>query len=214
MRAVPSTSPLVIALLATFAVVAGAIITLHLASARRWVASFGVTSTIRAPPSGSRCVSRSAIKEAYANRTSDYAGTRKERVPKMPTYEYACSKCGEHLEVVQSFRDDPLERCPSCRGRLRKVFAPVGIVFKGSGFYKTDSRDSKKSKGSPVTEKPSSESEGSSAKSDSASSASSSSETKGTKSDSKEKSSSDSSGSSGSSSKEPAKSAGKAAARS
>jgi putative FmdB family regulatory protein len=80
----------------------------------------------------------------------------------MPTYEYACSKCGEHLEVVQSFKDDPLERCPACRGRLRKVFSPVGIVFKGSGFYKTDSRDSKKAKsGSTATDKGASESESS-----------------------------------------------------
>ena len=58
----------------------------------------------------------------------------------MPTYEYACKNCGEHLEVVQSFRDDPLTECPKCQGPLRKVFSPVGIAFKGSGFYKTDSR--------------------------------------------------------------------------
>src|SRR5947209_2701767 len=58
----------------------------------------------------------------------------------MPTYEYACKECGEHLEVVQSFKDDPLTECPACGGPLRKVFAPVGIVLKGSGFYKTDSR--------------------------------------------------------------------------
>ncbi len=62
----------------------------------------------------------------------------------MPTYEYACSKCGEHLEVVQSFRDDPLKKCPACGGRLKKVFGAVGIVFKGSGFYKTDSRNGSK----------------------------------------------------------------------
>ena len=60
----------------------------------------------------------------------------------MPTYEYACKNCGEHLEVVQSFRDDPLTECPRCKGPLRKVFSPVGITFKGSGFYKTDSRSS------------------------------------------------------------------------
>jgi putative FmdB family regulatory protein len=58
----------------------------------------------------------------------------------MPTYEYACRTCGEHLEVVQSFTDDPLTECPSCKGELRKVFSPVGIAFKGSGFYKNDSR--------------------------------------------------------------------------
>lgn len=58
----------------------------------------------------------------------------------MPTYEYVCRECGEHLEVVQSFHDEPLETCPSCGGGLRKVFGSIGIVFKGSGFYKTDSR--------------------------------------------------------------------------
>jgi putative FmdB family regulatory protein len=63
----------------------------------------------------------------------------------MPTYEYACSKCGEHLEAVQSFSDEPLKKCPACGGRLKKVFGAVGIVFKGSGFYKTDSRSSTKS---------------------------------------------------------------------
>jgi putative FmdB family regulatory protein len=60
----------------------------------------------------------------------------------MPTYEYACTSCGQHVEAVQSFSDDPLTTCPSCGGTLRKVFAPVGIVLKGSGFYKTDSRSS------------------------------------------------------------------------
>jgi putative FmdB family regulatory protein len=58
----------------------------------------------------------------------------------MPTYEYACRDCGEHLEVVQSFRDDPLTTCPGCEGRLRKVFSAAGIIFKGSGYYVTDSR--------------------------------------------------------------------------
>lgn len=58
----------------------------------------------------------------------------------MPTYEYACKQCGEHLEVVQSFQDEPLRECPRCGGELRKVFGSIGIVFKGSGFYKTDSR--------------------------------------------------------------------------
>src|SRR5437588_12483870 len=58
----------------------------------------------------------------------------------MPTYEYRCKSCGEHLEVVQSFKDDPLTVCPTCEGELRKVFSPIGISFKGSGFYKTDSR--------------------------------------------------------------------------
>jgi len=58
----------------------------------------------------------------------------------MPTYEYACKSCGEHLEVVQSFKDDALTECPNCRGSLKKVFGNIGIVFKGSGFYKNDSR--------------------------------------------------------------------------
>jgi putative FmdB family regulatory protein len=58
----------------------------------------------------------------------------------VPTYEYACAECGERLEAVQKFSDDPLTVCPACGGRLRKVFSPVGIVFKGSGFYRTDSR--------------------------------------------------------------------------
>jgi putative FmdB family regulatory protein len=62
----------------------------------------------------------------------------------MPTYEYACRSCGEHLEVVQSFRDEPLTECPTCGGALRKVFSPVGISFKGSGFYRNDSRSSAK----------------------------------------------------------------------
>ena len=58
----------------------------------------------------------------------------------MPTYQYACTECGDRLEVVQRFSDDPLTVCAACGGRLRKVFSPVGIVFKGSGFYRTDSR--------------------------------------------------------------------------
>jgi putative FmdB family regulatory protein len=69
----------------------------------------------------------------------------------MPTYEYACRDCGEHLEVVQSFTDEPLTECPNCSGRLRKVFGSIGITFKGSGFYKTDSRSSGAKKG--ATEK-------------------------------------------------------------
>jgi len=58
----------------------------------------------------------------------------------VPTYQYACTECGDRLEVVQRFSDDPLSVCAACGGRLRKVFSPVGIVFKGSGFYRTDSR--------------------------------------------------------------------------
>ena len=66
----------------------------------------------------------------------------------MPTYEYRCRKCAEHLEVVQSFKDDPLTECPNCGGDLRKVFGNIGITFKGSGFYKTDSRPAAKSESS------------------------------------------------------------------
>ncbi|HVE74521.1 MAG TPA: FmdB family zinc ribbon protein [Mycobacteriales bacterium] len=62
----------------------------------------------------------------------------------MPTYQYACTACGEALEAVQGFHDPPLEECPSCTGRLRKVFSSVGVVFKGSGFYRNDSRDAAK----------------------------------------------------------------------
>ena len=58
----------------------------------------------------------------------------------MPTYEYACTECGDRTEVVQSFSDAPPTTCTVCGGLLRKVFSPVGIVFKGSGFYRTDSR--------------------------------------------------------------------------
>ena len=58
----------------------------------------------------------------------------------MPRYEYRCKDCGEHLEVQQSFRDDPLTVCPTCSGTLKKVFQPVGIAFKGNGFYKNDAR--------------------------------------------------------------------------
>ncbi|MCC7078854.1 MAG: FmdB family transcriptional regulator [Acidimicrobiia bacterium] len=63
----------------------------------------------------------------------------------MPTYEYACQKCGNHFEVVHGFKDKPPKKCEACGGALQKVFHPVGIVFKGSGFYKTDSRKSDKS---------------------------------------------------------------------
>ena len=58
----------------------------------------------------------------------------------MPTYQYACTECGDQLEAVQSFSDSALVECPNCHGKLRKVFNSVGIVFKGSGFYRNDSR--------------------------------------------------------------------------
>lgn len=110
----------------------------------------------------------------------------------MPTYEYRCKECGEHLEVVQAFTDDPLTECPACGGELRKVFGNIGITFKGSGFYKTDSRtksgsgaskdaskDSKAGSSDAGDSKPSeSKPDITSAKSDSASSSSGSSDAK------------------------------------
>ena len=79
----------------------------------------------------------------------------------MPTYTYACTECDEQLEVVQSFNADPLTECPRCSGRLRKVFHPVGVVFKGSGFYETDYRsDSYRKDASKDTEKSTQESAG------------------------------------------------------
>ncbi|MFE0193368.1 FmdB family zinc ribbon protein [Streptomyces sp. NPDC058989] len=90
----------------------------------------------------------------------------------MPTYQYQCTECGEGLEAVQKFTDDALTECPSCNGRLKKVFSAVGIVFKGSGFYRNDSRGASSSS-SPA--KSSSSSSGTSS-SDSAGSSSSSSD--------------------------------------
>ncbi|AZM53764.1 FmdB family transcriptional regulator [Streptomyces sp. WAC 01529] len=72
----------------------------------------------------------------------------------MPTYQYQCTECGEGLEAVQKFTDDALTVCPSCDGRLKKVFSAVGIVFKGSGFYRNDSRGSSSSS-TPSTSTPS-----------------------------------------------------------
>jgi len=103
----------------------------------------------------------------------------------VPTYQYQCTECGEGLEAVQKFTDDALTECPNCGGRLKKVFSAVGIVFKGSGFYRNDSRGSSSSS-SPATSKPSTSSD---AKPSTPSTSSSSS-------DSKSKSSSSGSGSS------------------
>ena len=58
----------------------------------------------------------------------------------MPTYSYACTECGNRFDAVQAFSDDALKECPKCSGQLRKLFGSVGVVFKGSGFYRTDSR--------------------------------------------------------------------------
>ena len=78
----------------------------------------------------------------------------------MPTYQYQCTECGEGLEAVQKFTDDALTECPHCNGRLKKVFSAVGIVFKGSGFYRNDSRGSTSSS-SPATKSSGSSSSGS-----------------------------------------------------
>lgn len=84
----------------------------------------------------------------------------------MPTYQYQCTECGEGLEAVQKFTDDALTECPNCQGRLKKVFSAVGIVFKGSGFYRNDSR------GSSSSSSPASKSSGASASSSSSDSGS------------------------------------------
>ncbi|MDX1885074.1 FmdB family zinc ribbon protein [Mycolicibacterium sp. 120270] len=89
----------------------------------------------------------------------------------MPTYSYACTACDNKFDVVQAFSDDALTDCPKCEGRLRKLFGKVGVVFKGSGFYRTDSREASKSS-SNGSSRSSSESSGSSEKSDSSSSSS------------------------------------------
>ena len=87
----------------------------------------------------------------------------------MPTYQYTCTECGEPLETVQKFSDEPLTVCPACGGRLRKVFSPVGIVFKGSGFYRTDSRKNATAAAPATKEKEKSSAESSSSTSDSGS---------------------------------------------
>ncbi|MET9426766.1 MULTISPECIES: FmdB family zinc ribbon protein [unclassified Streptomyces] len=79
----------------------------------------------------------------------------------MPTYQYQCTECGEGLEAVQKFTDDALTECPGCQGRLKKVFSAVGIVFKGSGFYRNDSRGASSSS-SPASSSTSSSGKGSS----------------------------------------------------
>ncbi|MEU4920008.1 FmdB family zinc ribbon protein [Streptomyces parvus] len=94
----------------------------------------------------------------------------------MPTYQYQCTECGEGLEAVQKFTDDALTVCPSCDGRLKKVFSAVGIVFKGSGFYRNDSRGSSSSS-TPASSSSKSSDSGSSS-SDSGSSSSTGSDTK------------------------------------
>ncbi|WP_116246108.1 FmdB family zinc ribbon protein [Nocardiopsis sp. FIRDI 009] len=107
----------------------------------------------------------------------------------MPTYQYACTECDAQMEVVQSFSDDSLTVCPECEGRLRKVYSAVGIVFKGSGFYRTDSGTSSNS--SAITGSASGESKDSGSDASSSSSAESSTSSSGD-SGSSAKSSSDS----------------------
>ncbi|MBN0042301.1 FmdB family transcriptional regulator [Cellulosimicrobium cellulans] len=88
----------------------------------------------------------------------------------MPTYAYTCTACGHAFDIHQSFSDDALTVCPECSGRLRKVFSSVGVTFKGSGFYRTDSRSGGKSSTSPAASKPAAASAASGASSTSGSS--------------------------------------------
>ncbi|WP_406225960.1 FmdB family transcriptional regulator [Streptomyces albidoflavus] len=90
----------------------------------------------------------------------------------MPTYQYQCTECGEGLEAVQKFTDDALTVCPSCEGRLKKVFSAVGIVFKGSGFYRNDSRGASSSSAPASSSKPAEKSEKAASGSSSSSSSS------------------------------------------
>jgi len=93
----------------------------------------------------------------------------------VPTYAYTCTACGHAFDIHQSFSDDALTVCPECSGRLRKVFSSVGVTFKGSGFYRTDSRSGGKSSTAPAASKPASSSAASGASSTSGSSSSTSS---------------------------------------
>lgn len=91
----------------------------------------------------------------------------------MPTYSYACTECDNKFDAVQAFTDDALTTCPECSGRLRKLFNSVGVVFKGSGFYRTDSRESTKSSVSSDSSSSSSSDKSSSSETSSAPAASS-----------------------------------------
>jgi putative FmdB family regulatory protein len=90
----------------------------------------------------------------------------------VPTYQYTCTDCGEPVEALQKFSDPPLTVCAACGGRLRKVFSPVGIVFKGSGFYRTDSRNGSGAQAEGKKDKSASESSSSTSTTSSDSSAS------------------------------------------
>jgi len=91
----------------------------------------------------------------------------------VPTYQYTCTDCGEPVEAVQKFTDAPLTVCAACGGRLRKVFSPVGIVFKGSGFYRTDSRNGSSASAPAAKDKEKASSDSSSSSSSESSSTSS-----------------------------------------
>ncbi len=97
----------------------------------------------------------------------------------MPTYQYQCTECGNALEVHQSFTDDALTECPACQGRLRKVFNAVGVVFKGSGFYRTDSRSTTTSSDTSSSSSSSSSSSGTTSSSSSSGASSSGTSTSG-----------------------------------
>ena len=108
----------------------------------------------------------------------------------MPTYSYACTECGNRFDAVQAFSDDALTTCEKCSGRLRKLFGSVGVVFKGSGFYRNDSRESAKSSSNGSAKSSSSSTSEGSSSSDTSSSSekSSSSNSSSEKSDSSSKS--------------------------
>jgi putative FmdB family regulatory protein len=92
----------------------------------------------------------------------------------VPTYSYACTECGDRFDAVQAFSDSALTTCAKCNGRLRKLFGNVGVVFKGSGFYRTDSRESSKSSAKSSTNGSASSSESTSSSSSEKSSSTSS----------------------------------------
>jgi putative FmdB family regulatory protein len=96
----------------------------------------------------------------------------------VPTYQYTCTECGEPVEAVQKFTDAPLTVCTACGGRLRKVFSPVGIVFKGSGFYRTDSRNGASASAPAAKDKEKASSDSSSSSSDSSAASSNGSDSK------------------------------------
>ncbi|MFI9508658.1 FmdB family zinc ribbon protein [Nocardia sp. NPDC052566] len=98
----------------------------------------------------------------------------------MPTYSYACTQCDNRFDIVQSFTDEALSVCSECSGKLRKLFNSVGIVFKGSGFYRTDSRGGASTASEPAKSESSSSSSGSDSSSSSSSTASSASTTTST----------------------------------